>query len=91
MATVVINTSLQTAIITSQNSLFCLSVELTTEQYHEFYLVCLRLTQQFNWYIRWVQQVPGGELVIIGQSPEDISRRIIITIRKDGQASYGTT
>lgn len=81
----------KTVIITSLSSLLCSSVELTTEQYHEFYRACLRLTQQFNWHIRWVQQVPGGELIVIAQSPENTSRRIIITIRKDGQTSYGTT
>ena len=72
-------------------SLSYLPMELTTEQCREFYNACLRLTQQFNWYIRWIQQVPGGELIDVGQSPEDASRRIIITIRENGQTSYGTT
>ena len=66
-------------------------MELTTQQYQEFYRVCLRLTQQFKWYVRWVEQVPGGEVIVIAQSPEDSTRRIIITIRNSGQASYGTT
>ncbi len=66
-------------------------MELTTQQYQEFYRVCFRLTQQFNWYVRWVEQVPGGEVIVIAQPPRDSTRRIIITIRNDGQASYGTT
>ena len=66
-------------------------MEITIQQYREFYKICFQLTHQFNWYLRWVEQVPGGEVVAIAQSPENFSRRIIITIKKNGQTSYGTT
>jgi hypothetical protein len=61
-------------------------MEPTAEQLQEIYRVCVRLTRQFRWYIRWIEQVPGGQVVIIGQAPDNSDQRIIVTIRQD----YGT-
>jgi hypothetical protein len=65
-------------------------MEPTAEQLQEIYRVCVRLTRQFRWYVRWVEQVPGGQVIVIGQAPDDSRRRIIVTIRHDGSTNYGT-
>ncbi|ACK72121.1 hypothetical protein PCC7424_3740 [Gloeothece citriformis PCC 7424] len=69
-------------------------MEPTLEQYQQLSIICSRITKQLKWYIRWIEQVPGGEIVIIAHPPNLTSnerRRIIITIKLDGTVLYGGT
>jgi hypothetical protein len=66
-------------------------MEPTLEQYQQLYTICSTITRQLKWHIRWLEQVPGGEIVIIAQPPNTTPndrRRIIVTIRLDGRVQY---
>ncbi|PSF35416.1 hypothetical protein C7H19_16685 [Aphanothece hegewaldii CCALA 016] len=69
-------------------------MEPTLEQYQQLYISCSTITRQLKWHIRWVEQVPGGEIVLIAQPPNanpNERRRIIVTIQVNGRVSYGGT
>ena len=44
-------------------------MEPNLEQYQQIYLICGTVTRQLGWYIRWVGQVPGREVVLVAQPP----------------------
>lgn len=66
-------------------------MEPTPEQLRELYKVCSRLTRQMRWHIRWIEQMPGSELVVISSPADSPQRRFVVTIMLDGECRYGST
>lgn len=44
-------------------------MEPTLEQYQQLSIGCSIITRQLKCHIRWLEQVPGDEIVLIAQPP----------------------